>query len=194
MKRTRPSHPAATLALMLAFASISGCQMHESGVTVDSLLADEGPTSESWNPVMYINENGLPQLVLTAEYMAQYETVDSTYMVLSALTETTSRVRVDIFDANGDSSATVFSNRITYFDKERRFVADGNVIVNAKDNRHIFAEHLAWSEQTKRIRTPGFSTIQTPKQTLSGYGLDADENLIDFSMERVTGTVISDEQ
>ena len=70
--------------------------------------------------------------------MAQYETVDSTYMVLSALTETTSRVRVDIFDANGDSSATVFSNRITYFDKERRFVADGNVIVIAKDNRHIF--------------------------------------------------------
>lgn len=182
------------IVLMLACATISGCQMHESGVTVDTLLADEGPTSESWNPVMYINENGLPRLVLTAEYMAQYETVDSTYMILSALTETTSRVRVDIFDANGDSSATVFSDRITYFDRERRFVANGDVIVNANDDRHIFAEHLSWSEQTKRIRTPGFSTIQTPKQTLSGYGLDADENLIDFSMERVTGTVISDEQ
>jgi hypothetical protein len=178
----------------LVFAMIAGCQMHDSGVTVQSLLEAEGPTSESWDPVMHISENGLPRLKMTAAYMARFETQDSTYLVLSALSDSSGQVRVDIFDTQGDSSATVYANRILYFERDRRFEANGHITVQARDDRWLFAEHLAWSEKTARIQTPGFSTIKTPKQTLSGYGLDADENLYDFSMARVSGTVITEDE
>jgi len=168
--------------------------MHDSGVTVQTLIESEGPTSESWDPIMYISENGLPRLKMMAAYMARYETPDSTYMVLSTLDESSGQVRVDIFDVEGDSSATVYSNLITYFERDRRFVAEGNVVVRARDDRWLYAEHLAWSEKVARIQTPGFSTIHTPKQTLSGFGLDADENLNDFSMTKVSGKILRDDE
>jgi hypothetical protein len=168
--------------------------MHDSGVTVQSLLDEDGPVSESWDPIMHISENGLPRLTMTAAYLANFETQDSTYMVLSSLGVDSSQVRVDIFDARGDSSATVFANRIVYFERERRFNAEGKVVVQAKDNRFLYAEHLSWSEKTSRVHTPGYATIKTPKETLSGYEFDSDENLFDFSLKRVTGTLISEDE
>jgi len=181
-------------ALFAVSVGVGGCQMHDSGVTVDTLIADAGPTTESWDPVMHISENGLPRLVLRAGYMARYETPDSTYLVLSAVEDGKDRVRVDIFDTEGDSSATVFSNRILYFERARRFVARGNVIVNAKDDRHLFAEHLDWSQKTARVSTPGYVTLKTPTQVLNGFEFDADEQLYDFRMKRVSGTLESENE
>ena len=168
--------------------------MHESGVTVQTLLEQDGPTSESWNAEMNIFEGGLPRIKLQAAYLAQYETPDSSYTVLTALIENMDWVRVDIFNEKGDSSAVVHANRITYYDRERRFVAEGNVVVESAEDRWLFAEHLSWSEQTARISTPGYSTLRTPKETLSGYMLDADENFFDFSMARVVGTVQTEDE
>lgn len=179
--------------LVLGFL-LAGCQMHDSGVTVQSLITDEGPTSESWNPEMFIWENGLPRLRMRAGYMARFETADSIYQVLSALDESGDRVRVDIFDANGDSSAVVFADRIIYFERERRFVAEGDVVVQAKEDRWLYAEHLTWSERTSRVRTPGFASIKTPTQTLNGFGLDADEDLKDFSLARVSGKAVVEDE
>lgn len=180
--------------LAIALSLATGCRMHDSGVTVQSLLENEGPTSESWDPVMHISENGQRRLRMEAAYMANYESIDSTYLILSALEGTAGRVRVDIFNAEGDSSATVFANRITYYQNDRRFTAEGNVFVQAHNERFLNAEHLVWSEQTARVYTPGFATIRTPKETLSGYEFDADENLLDFSIKDVRGTLISDDE
>ena len=168
--------------------------MHESGVTVQTLMEEVGPTSESWNPVMYISEEGKPRLRMEAGYMARFETPDSLYLVMSAVNAESPRVRVDIFDAEGDSSAVVRSDRITYYERERRFVAEGNVIVESTEENWIFAEHLAWSEQTARVSTPGYSTIETPTQRMSGYGLEADEDLKNFSMKRASGVVLIDDE
>lgn len=173
---------------------LTGCEMHESGVTVQTLMDREGPTSESWNAEMNIFEDGRPRIILKASYLAKYDTPDSSYTILTSLVENQDRVRVDIFDAEGDSSAVVHANRITFFDREHRFVAEGNVIVQAADDRWLFAEHLQWSEHTARVTTPGFSTVKTPKQTLSGYMLDADENLLDIGMARVTGTIETEDE
>ncbi len=184
----------ALLKVLLPITLLSGCRMHDSGVTVQSLLENEGPTSESWDPVMHISENGLPRLRMEASYMANYERIDSTFMVLSSLEGRSDRVRVDIFDTKGDSSATVFANRITYYQRDRRFTAEGNVVVESEGSRFLYAEHLVWSEQSARVHTPGFATIVTPKETLSGYEFDADENLYDFSLKDVQGTLISEDE
>ena len=73
-------------------------------------------------------------------------------------------------------------------------LAQGDVIVQARDERWLFSEHLAWSDNTSRIGTPGFATITTPMQTFSGYGLDADEDLNDFSLARVSGVVVIEDE
>ncbi|NNF04414.1 MAG: LPS export ABC transporter periplasmic protein LptC, partial [Rhodothermales bacterium] len=116
-----------------------------------------------------------------------------TYMVLGAGAAPGQRVRVDLFDESGDSSAVVFADRITYFERERRFDARGGVQAHTPDDKHLFSEHLSWSEADRRIRTPGFVRIRMPDRTLSGYGLTADEDLQNYSIARASGAVEVDE-
>ena len=173
---------------------LAGCEVHESGVTVQTLRDDDAPVSESWGTTMMITEDGRNRLHMNADYMARYETSDSTWMVLTGADEQVDRVHVVIFNADGDTSAVVTSQRIVWNERGRRFVARGDVQADAGEERHLQSEHLAWSEQTARVSTPGFATIRTATETLSGYGLDADENLADFTLSRVTGTVLIDEE
>jgi LPS export ABC transporter protein LptC len=179
---------------MVLLLVLSGCEVHESGVTVQTLRDDDAPVSESWGTAMMITEDGRNRLHMNADYMARYETPDSTWMVLTGADEQADRVHVVIFDAEGDTSAVVTAQRIVWHERARRFVARGDVQADAGEDRQLSSEHLAWSEQTARVSTPGFATITTATETLSGYGLDADENLTDFTLSRVTGTVLIDEE
>jgi LPS export ABC transporter protein LptC len=173
---------------------LAGCEMHESEVTIQTLKDDDAPVAESWGTAMMITEDGKNRLHMNADYMARYETPDSTWMVLTGADEAIDRVYVVIFDAEGDTSAVVTSQRIVWHERGRRFVATGDVQADAGEERELDSEHLAWSERTGRVSTPGFATIQTPNETLSGYGLDADENLQEFTLARVTGTVLIDDE
>ncbi len=183
-----------TFILLLFAVLLIGCEVHETGVTVQTLRDDDAPASESWGTTMVITEDGRNRLHMQADYMARYETPDSTWMVLTGADELTDRVHVVIFDAEGDTSAVVSAQRIMWHERQRRFVARGDVQADAGEDRHLESEHLAWMESRARVTTPGFATIRTPNETLSGYGLDADENLSDFTLARVTGTVLIDEE
>jgi LPS export ABC transporter protein LptC len=185
--------PRFSILIFLVLAA-AGCEMHESGVSVQTLKDEVAPISESWNTRMVISEDGKPRLIMEADYMARHETPDSTWMVLTGANESTDRVHVYIFDSEGDTSAVVTTQRILYHERERRFVARGNVDVRSGTERRLQSEYLSWLEATARVSTPGFATITTPTETLSGYGLDADENLQDFRMARVTGTVLIEDE
>ena len=135
-----------------------------------------------------ISEDGLQRLHLTAAHVLKYERPDSSFMLLQSLEEDTVRVRVDIFDTVGDSSAIVFADRIYYYELENRFEAQGNVNAASSSGSTIKSEHLAWTESDRKLRTPGFATIISPGQSMAGYNLEANEDLTDATLERVVGT------
>lgn len=173
--------------------AVASCTHRESPVSVAGIRAEQSPDQESWLTKFYISENGVPTIHLSAQYMARYEKPDSTYMLLTGTEDGVERVRVDLFDAAGDSSATVFCDRLTYFEREKRFVARGNVIVISTKGDRLESEHLAWSEYDRKIRTPGFVRIVSPDRDIQGYGLEAAEDLTSIQMTRGSGTFTADE-
>lgn len=176
--------------LVVVTVALIGCSRRESPVSVASLRAEEDPVQESWNPKLYISENGKPRIHMTAQYMARYERGDSTFLVLSGTADGGVRVRVYLFDEAGDSSAVVTADRLTYFDRENRFVARGNVFVLTKDSTRLESEHLAWSERDRQVTTPGFFRYMSATQNVSGYQLVADEDLKNYSISRPSGVFI----
>jgi len=180
--------------VVIGIGVLAGCEMHETGATVQSLRDEDAPASEGWGTRMDISEDGIRRLTMEADYLSRFETPDSTYMVLSGADGEQDIVRVVIFDAEGDTSAVVAAHRILYFERRSQFVARGAVRVDAQDGRTLESEHLTWSEQTARVRTPGFATLRTETEVLSGYGFDADEDLTDFSLARVSGIVTTEEE
>ena len=178
--------------LVLAIVLLSGCTRQVPPPSIDLVQTQDGPDQETWNPKYFISEDGRPRVHIRASYMAYFDRADSTYMVLSGLDDG-ARVIVDIFDARGDSAAVLTADRVTFFDRERRMVARGNVVALAREGRRVESEQLEWSEFERSVSTPGFARIDMPDRQLEGYGLQADEDLTNVQLTNVTGTVLVDD-
>ncbi len=183
------------LILILAALAMAGCARSDRPPYPEDEFEDEvRPVSESWNVVYSVTESASrdsgsrPRLHMDAGYMASYEN-DSTYtLLMAAESGGDGRVGAVIFDVDqGDTSAVIEAQRIVYMDEDRRFEASGDVVVDGREERRMWSERLFWDESTQRIWAPGFVRIVTPSERIEGYNLDADEDLDNYSLERVTG-------
>lgn len=195
-------NPLILLTLFLFVLSTTGCEYRAGeAASMDTVRAATEPDQESWNAHLFVtdvpvgNEASRNRMELLADYMARYEREDSTYMLLRSNPDSTAtRVVAHLFDANGDSSATVIADRMLYFDQEQRFEARGKVIVVTTEGKRLESEHLVWNEAEREVRTPGFVNITTETQRMQGYGLVAEENLATYRISRVTAQVTLEDE
>lgn len=161
---------------------------------MEDIRSEADPVQESWGAAYYVTETtpgdpfSRPRLTMRAGHMATFEAGDSSWTVLRS-DSTGGRVKVWLYDEAGDSSATVFADRITLLDNKRRFEAAGNVEVRARGDKALWSEHLVWFEREQVLRTPGFVRIETPDEQVQGYALEADEGLDEYALRSMTGRV-----
>ncbi len=174
---------------------LGGCERQAAAPTMEAVRSEGAPDQESWDVRLAVSEDGLPRAHLEAPYLARYERRDSSFSLLQSPPDSLAgRVTAQLFDEAGDSSATVRADRLFYYDRERRFEAQGNVVVVTPEGKRLESEHLAWREDERRVRTPGFVRITTPTERIQGYDLVADENLDNYRIARVTGEVTIEEE
>lgn len=153
---------------------------------------EDVPDQETWNVALSLAMDGQPRAFVRAPYLARYERADSTYARFGPTAEDTSRVAVQVYDA-GQPTATVAADRLLYFDSERRFLAEGRVVVETETGKTLRSETLTWDEAERSLRTDGFVRIITPTEQLQGYQLVADEGLETYTLARITGQVTVEE-
>ena len=145
------------------------------------------PSQVSWSPVFSLLEGGNQRATIRAPRMAQYETEDSTYALLTA--SRPARVHAQVFSTEGDSSATITANRVLYFDREGRFEAYDSVVVLTPEGKRLTTEHLTWTQDDRMLRTRRFVRIVTPTEVVQSNGLVADEDLDTYQIGRFTARV-----
>jgi LPS export ABC transporter protein LptC len=123
--------------------------------------------------------------------MEQYQTDDSTYSVWRSMGDTT-RVRMHLFDEEGDSSATVRADSLVFQEQKGVMDAYKDVVVTTEDKR-LESEHLTWQQADRKIRTRRFVRIRTPTEVVQGNGLVADENLETYQLGRFEAEVEMEE-
>ena len=183
-----------TLSLLVAVLA-AGCHREKAAPpSMEDVRSAVDPLQESWDVHYAVSEidpdavASRPRLDIQAPYMAAYETEDSTYTMMVA--DSLNRVIVHFYDEEGDTSAVLVADRVILYDEEDRFEARGNVIADTPDDKHLESEHLVWLEKEREVRTPGFVRITTPQERVQGYDLVADENLDSYTLRRVTGQVL----
>lgn len=184
---------------MLIACFVAGCEREPATApSMEDVRSEISPHQESWDVHYRVSETNAdavesrPRLDIDANYMATYETEDSTYTLM--LGDSLQRVTAQFYDEVGDSSATVRANRLILYEEEDRFEARGNVVATTPDDRMLESEHLIWYEKEREVRTPGFVRITTPQERVQGYDLVADENLESYTLRRVTGQVLVEEE
>lgn len=171
-----------------------GCEHRTRSGEPDRKSRAQGPTPThvSWEAEFDMTEEGRPRAVLRARRMEQYEADDSTYSVWRSMDDTT-RVRVYLFDEDGDSSATVTADSLVFQDQKGVLDAYRDVVVTTEENKRLESEHLTWHQADRTIRTRRFVRIRTPSEVVQGDGLVADEDLETYQLGRFSAEVDVDE-
>jgi len=168
----------------------AGCQHRtESDASArDASARGLAPTHVSWNAEFAMSEKGRPRAVLRARRMEQYEDGDSTYSVWRSMSDS-ARVRVVLFNEEGDSSATVRADSLVFQDQKGILDAYRDVVVTTDDNKRLKSEKLTWHQADRTIRTRRFVRIRTPSEVVQGDGLVADETLDTYQLGRFSAEV-----
>lgn len=148
--------------------------------------AENEPDQETWGVDLIMNEADKPRVRIDAAYMARYETEDSTYARLEG-TPGEAQVVVTIYDADGFENATVTADRVRFLEEDRRFTANGKVVVITTSGNRLETEELRWRAEDQRVHAPGFVRLETPDQVFQGYNLTGDETLDTFQFRRLSG-------
>lgn len=185
-----PACTRGALALVVFVAALfAGCTRRADVIPSD-VASEDLPDQETWDVALSLSMDGRPRALVRAPYLARFERADSTFARFGPATPVdTVRVVVQVYDDAGLPTATVEADRLLYFDEERRFVAEGRVVVRTETEKTLRSETLTWDEADHSLRTDGFVQIVTPEERLQGYRLVADEGLETYSLARITGQV-----
>lgn len=172
-----------------------GCEHRTQLGDQDGSTSKEGPTPKhvSWDALFKMTEGGRSRAVLEAPRMEQYRIDDSTYSVWRSMRDT-ARVRVYLFDEQGDSSATVTADSLVFQDQKGILNAYRNVVVVTESDKRLRTEHLIWEQDDRKIRTNRFVRIRTPTEVVQGDGLVADEDLETYQLGRFSAEVEMDDE
>lgn len=173
-----------------AALTLAACSRRGGDAIPSDVVLEDRPDQETWDVTLALTMDGRRRALVRAAYLARFEREDSTFTRFGPSTpQDTARVRVGVFDQAGALTATVESDRLLYYDADRRFLAEGRVEVRTETGKTLRSEELTWDEADARLRTDGFVSITTPEEQLQGYRLDADEDLDTYTLARITGQV-----
>jgi LPS export ABC transporter protein LptC len=99
-------------------------------------------------------------------------------------------IDIKFFDEDGELETTLRANTAYFFKEKNLWQGQGNVeIVNIKADEQLNTEELFWNQVTKKINTEKFVTLRTQGTIIYGEGLTANQDLSDYEIPKVSGTL-----
>lgn len=181
---------------VIALLFLMACRQSGTAPSAVEMQSEQAPVQESWGVHTYVTQTqagrteSRRRMGFIADYVALYESNRRQYQHLKRIDNP---VVIHLFNADGDSSATLTANSVLYFDNENRLEAAGNVVVLAQDGARLATEALRWREADRTIRSDSMVRITTSKEDVQGQGLVADEDLKTYRLGRFTARVMLEE-
>jgi LPS export ABC transporter protein LptC len=167
------SYPSATL--FLALALLSSCEVQQKKPPVEY----KGPLSETENADVTYSEKDIVKTRMKAKKSLDFQNGDK---------EFPEGLYIEFYDELGVLSSTLKANNAYYFKEEDKWRGRGKVEVkNIEKQQQLNSEELFWKPSTKKIFTDKFVTIRDKNDVIYGTGLDADQNLTNYTILKPEG-------
>ena len=143
----------------------------------DSLLS----VTETRNLQMDLIEDGLRIVSVTSPFAMTFSREGRSE------TELKDSVHVAVMDSTGAVETSVISRSARYLSKSSEFHFMDDVLVQTRDGRTLRTDYLEWSQRYRTIYSPDFVIIVTRDDSITGYGLEGTDDLVNYQLTRVTG-------
>lgn len=144
----------------------------------DLTSTDSIPSQESYDARVTFSDSGMIKAILEAGRIRVFSKFNYTLVDSGA--------KVDFYK-EGVFSSTLTGRRGKIFDGTKDVEVYENVKLVSQDGSVLTTEKLYWINKTQRIRSDEFVHIKTPNEDIKGYGFEADQNLKNYVIYKVSG-------
>ena len=138
-----------------------------------------GPLRKVENVQSYYTEKDRIKAKLVAAEMEEFDNLDRSFP---------KGIYLEFYNEFGKLESTLRANEAYYFKKEDRWRARGKVEVkNLEKNEQLNTEELFWVPRDEKIYTDKFVTIRQQDDVIYGEGLEADQDMSNYSIKKITG-------
>ncbi|MFH1335628.1 MAG: LPS export ABC transporter periplasmic protein LptC, partial [Candidatus Zixiibacteriota bacterium] len=120
------------------------------------------------NSTITFSDKGINSAIIWAKYIEVFEKLDL---------KKARQVRIDFYDKDGVHTSVLVADSGRIQERKHKFEALGHVVVTTDDGVKLTTQSLRWDPDINRIVTDDFVTITKDKNVISGYGLEADQQL-----------------
>jgi LPS export ABC transporter protein LptC len=163
--------------ILILIIILISCQTNESTKPV----IYEGPLREAENVVMHRAEHDKIKMILRAKKVQEFQNGDR---------EFPEGIYIEFFDPTGAKTSTLRANTAHYYKQENRWRGQGKVeVFNIEKGQQLHTEELFWNPAQRKILTDKFVTIKDQTDVIYGTGLIANQDLSNYLIKDVKGTV-----
>jgi LPS export ABC transporter protein LptC len=166
------------ITFLILFSSCSSDKVEP--MRTNAVSSDSIPTQESLNSTVTFSDSGNVKAVLKAGRIRVYSNYNYTLI--------DGNPSVDFFKG-GVYSSTLTGKRGKIYDLTKDVEVIDSVKMVSTDSTILTADRLYWVNKTQRVKSDGFVHIQTKTEDIKGYGFEADQNLKNYTIYKVSGEV-----
>jgi LPS export ABC transporter protein LptC len=127
------------------------------------------------NTSMVFTQNGVKSAEIKVKYLEKYEKEDiSRGKVIFA----------DIYDREGKHISTIQADSGWIKEKRQELMVLGDVVVKTDQGMILETQSLSWNPRTNKVTTEDFVKITKGKDVITGYGLEADQELKELKIKK----------
>ncbi len=127
------------------------------------------------NSTITFSQEGIRSATIFAEYVAVYERLDL---------KKAKKVHIDFYDKEGSHTSVLVADSGVIQERKQKIEALGNVVVISDEGIKLETQSLKWDPESAKIVTDDFVTITKDRDVITGYGLEADQELKHFVIKK----------
>ncbi len=170
-------------AVLTVCALLFSCQNKREDIMALS-MPKLSPTQTGTGITMIYTDSAQLKMVMKAGKMLTYDkNVKEPFTILP------NGLTMKFYDKTEKLEATLKANYGIHYPGRKRMEVKYNVEVLNKNGEKLNTEHLIWDEVTKKISSQEFVKITTAKEIIMGKGFESNEDLTQYKIKEVTGTI-----
>lgn len=159
----------------------SGCGSDKiEPVKTDFETSDSIPSQTSFDATVTFSDSGKVKAILKAGRIRAFSKFRYTIIDSNATVD---------FYKNGEHASTLTGRWGKIYDITKDVEVYDNVKLVSDDGSVLTTNRLYWVNKTQRIKSDDYVHIVTKSDDISGYGFEADQNLKNYVIYKVSGEV-----
>jgi len=156
---------------------LAGCGEEKVKPSVNISVSESKIVAEGWNENVSFSDSGKTKAVLFYNHLIKFEQPQQTML---------DTIKVNFYNQLGTISSVLTANKGRVDDITNDLYAIDSVVAVNDSGVTLKTQELMWRNKDRKVVTDKFVTIITPKEKLQGYGLEADQNLNNYTIYNIT--------